>query len=59
MLRTFLRRLMKNAGPSLLPQGTPLPAFELLDHHGAPVRSTDLAGRRFVLWFYPKADTPG
>ena len=35
------------------------PAFEVSDHDGNVVRSSDLAGRRYLLWFYPKADTPG
>ena len=42
----------------LLPD-TPAPAFEVSDHRGRTIRSADLAGTRYVLWFYPKADTPG
>jgi len=59
MLRTFLRRLMKNDGPKLISKGSPVPAFEVSDHNGKLVRAADLAGRRYVLWFYPKASTPG
>ncbi len=43
----------------MLAIGDPAPAFEVQDHEGRTVRSTDLLGRRYVLWFYPKADTPG
>lgn len=35
------------------------PAFECLDHRGNLVTSQGLFGNRFVLWFYPAADTPG
>ena len=40
-------------------QGSKAPAFELPDQDGKPVSSQDLAGKAYVLWFYPKADTPG
>ena len=33
--------------------------FELPDQDGNPVRLRDLRGGRVVLYFYPKADTPG
>jgi peroxiredoxin Q/BCP len=39
--------------------GEPAPDFELPDQDGNPVRLSDLRGRRVVLYFYPKADTPG
>ncbi len=43
----------------MLQPNTIAPAFEALDQNGKKVRSSDFAGRRMVLWFYPKADTPG
>jgi peroxiredoxin Q/BCP len=43
----------------MLQPGAPAPAFEAVDHHGNPVRLADLRGKHVVLWFYPKADTPG
>ena len=58
MLRTFLRRLFSGDG-GLLPAGTPAPEFRLSDQNGDVVSSRDLAGERYVLWFYPKAATPG
>lgn len=58
MLRTFLRRLF-HGKPPMLPIGSPAPSFSLLDHTGATVDSQSLAGHRYVLWFYPMADTPG
>ncbi len=35
------------------------PDFEAPDQNGNPVRLSDLRGRPVVLYFYPKADTPG
>src|SRR5882724_8422528 len=35
------------------------PAFSLLDQDGNKVSLKDLTGRTVVLFFYPKADTPG
>jgi peroxiredoxin Q/BCP len=43
----------------MIEPGTTAPDFELPDQNGAPVRLADLRGRRVVLYFYPKADTPG
>ena len=43
---------------SLAP-GTPAPDFTLPDQHGEPVTLSSFRGRNVVLYFYPKADTPG
>ncbi len=39
--------------------GDPAPDFTLPDQDGNPTTLSDLKGRRVVLYFYPKADTPG
>jgi peroxiredoxin Q/BCP len=39
--------------------GSSAPDFELPDQDGNPVRLSALRGRTIVLYFYPKADTPG
>lgn len=39
--------------------GACAPDFELPDQAGADVRLSALRGRTIVLYFYPKADTPG
>jgi peroxiredoxin Q/BCP len=44
--------------PSVGP-GDTAPDFELRDQDGETVRLSDLRGREVVLYFYPKADTPG
>ena len=35
------------------------PFFDLEDQNGDRVRLTDLAGSWVLLWWYPKAATPG
>jgi peroxiredoxin Q/BCP len=39
--------------------GDQAPDFELPDQNGEPVSLSELRGRPVVLYFYPKADTPG
>lgn len=34
-------------------------SFTLSDQHGNPVSNDDFAGRRLIVFFYPKAMTPG
>ena len=40
-------------------EGQPAPAFDMATADGGRVSSADLKGRPYVLYFYPKADTPG
>ncbi|KUI98893.1 thioredoxin-dependent thiol peroxidase [Vibrio sp. MEBiC08052] len=39
--------------------GTPSPHFSLPDQDGNPVSLTDFKGKKVLLYFYPKAMTPG
>lgn len=43
----------------MIEQGETAPDLELPDQDGATVRLSELRGRPVVLYFYPKADTPG
>ena len=43
----------------MLNVGDKAPDFTVKAHTGEDVSLSDYAGRRVVLWFYPKADTPG
>jgi peroxiredoxin Q/BCP len=42
-----------------LKPGDAAPDFSLKDQAGKTVRLSGLRGKRVVLFFYPKADTPG
>jgi thioredoxin-dependent peroxiredoxin len=42
-----------------LTPGDPAPDFTLPDQEGNPVTLSDFRGQNVVLYFYPKADTPG
>ena len=44
--------------PPLSP-GDAAPSFRLLDQSGSPVSLSDFTGRKVLLYFYSKADTPG
>jgi peroxiredoxin Q/BCP len=39
--------------------GDRAPAFTLLDQHGKKVKLSDYKGKKVIVYFYPKADTPG
>ena len=43
----------------MIEPGSTAPDFELTDQDGRAVKLTDFRGQTVVLYFYPKADTPG
>ncbi len=43
----------------LLKEGDLAPDFRVKTHTGDEVSLSDYRGKTVVLWFYPKADTPG
>lgn len=43
----------------MLEIGDTAPDFSVQDHTGRTVKLSELRGKDVVLWFYPKADTPG
>ena len=43
----------------VLKAGDKAPAFALQDQSGATVKLSSLKGRKVLIFFYPKADTPG
>lgn len=44
---------------TILQAGSPAPSFKLAASDGKTYSTEDLKKQRFVLYFYPKADTPG
>ena len=43
----------------MLAVGTQAPDFEVVDHDGTGVTLSDQRGHWVLLWWYPKAGTPG
>lgn len=43
----------------MLAEGTAAPDFSLADQEGNTISLADLRGQWVVLWWYPKAATPG
>ncbi|MCB0804194.1 MAG: thioredoxin-dependent thiol peroxidase [Bacteroidales bacterium] len=42
-----------------LTEGAKAPDIQAKDHEGNPVKLSDYKGRKVILFFYPKANTPG
>ncbi len=49
----------RKVGGKMLEAGSQAPDFAVQDHTGKTVKLSDFGGKHVVLWFYPKADTPG
>jgi len=43
----------------MLLEGSKAPDFTLEDQDGNPVSLSDFKGQKILIWFYPKASTPG
>jgi hypothetical protein len=44
---------------ALVPVGGEFPQWSMKDQEGRQWSSAELSGRRYLLWYYPKASTPG
>ena len=55
----LIRYLLFAKRGTMLEVGSAAPAFSVLDETGATRALSDFVGKTLVLWFYPKADTPG
>lgn len=44
---------------SVIEAGKDAPSFSLTNQDGAAVKLDDFSGKYVLLWWYPKADTPG
>lgn len=52
-------KLKMNSSLPMLKVGETAPDFSVKNHLGENVSLKDYLGQNVVLWFYPKADTPG
>lgn len=43
----------------MLKSGDAFPSWQLIDNTGATIASAQLAGKTYLLWYFPKAMTPG
>ena len=50
---------MSGKGVQMLHEGTTAPDFTVPDDRGKDVTLSDHRGHWVLLWWYPKADTPG
>jgi peroxiredoxin Q/BCP len=55
--RATMRRPKEEA--MALEPGKKAPDFTLMDQDGNPVKLSSFKGKRVVVFFYPKASTPG
>ena len=51
--------LLSERNVVMVEAGQPAPDFALPDQNGEQVRLSELRGQKVVVYFYPKADTPG
>lgn len=59
-LWTLIRLIFQTGGKAtMLPIGSAAPPFTVSTHEGTPLSLSSLKGKKVLLWFYPKADTPG
>lgn len=43
----------------MLQEGSKIPVFSGVNHLGNPVQHTDFKGKKLIVFFYPRASTPG
>lgn len=61
-LKSILRRMTgggQEEKKQMLEVGKEAPDFSVSAHDGSTVKLSDYRGKKVILWFYPKADTPG
>jgi peroxiredoxin len=58
-LAVLARDALGLGGELMLKSGDKAPDFDVVDHLGTRRKLVDFRGQKLLLWFYPKADTPG
>ena len=59
IVKLLLHTLFRKGNPPMLKPGESAPDFTVHTHEGKMLSLTQLQGKKVLLWFYPKADTPG
>ena len=61
MFKKIMDRLSggKTQEANMLSVGAAAPDFTVRAHNDKTINLAALRGRKVILWFYPKADTPG
>ena len=55
----FIKKMVQNLHTTKLKEGTKAPDFSFSDSQGKKNSLTNLKGKKIILYFYPKDDTPG
>src|SRR5690554_6246107 len=55
----YICRLYNSMKMAKLKTGDKAPGFEGINQDGKTIRLADFAGKRLILYFYPKDNTPG
>lgn len=58
-LKDIVKLVLGRGRGAMLKVGEAAPEFDVEDHSGQRRRLSDYRGKTVVLWFFPKADTPG
>ena len=53
------QRNTRRAGGKMLKVGDKAPDFKVETQEGMSVKLQDFVGKTIIMWFFPKADTPG
>jgi peroxiredoxin Q/BCP len=59
IVKFFIPTFLRKEHPPMLKPGDSAPAFTVQTHEGKTLSLAALKGKKVLLWFYPKADTPG
>ncbi len=59
IVKILANMLLRKEYPPMLKPGESAPDFTVHTHEGKTLSLAELQGKKVLLWFYPKADTPG